>query len=75
MSAAAEFVIERIDTIRKVTWGGFAAFVAALAAVALAGVALAGPYHGTPDTLAFFAFEAAALVGTLAIVLVSVATA
>ena len=75
MSAAAEFVSERIGTIRLVAWGGFALLVAALVAAVVSGLALAGPYAGDSDTVAFLAFEGAALAGTILFVAVSVASA
>ena len=75
MSAAAEFVSERIGTIRLVTWGGFAFLVTALVAAVLGGLLLAGPYAGEADPVAFVAFEGAAFVGTLVIVAIAVVTA
>ena len=75
MSAAAEFVSERIGTIRLIAWAGFAFLVAALVAVVVGGLVVAGPYAGDPDTVAFLAFEGAALVGTIVIAAVSVASA
>lgn len=74
MSAAAEFVTERMGTIRLVVWGGFASFAAALVGAVIVGLALAGPYEGAPDTLGFLAFEAAALVGTAVFVVVAAVT-
>ena len=75
MSAAAEFVSERIGTIRLAAWSGFAFLVAALVAAVVGGLVVAGPYTGAPDTVAFLAFEGAALVGTVLMVVVSVASA
>lgn len=75
MSAAAEFVSERIGTIRLVVWAGFALLVTVLVAAVLGGLYVAGPYEGVPDRVAFLAFVGAALVGTAATVAVSVASA
>ena len=71
----AESVSQRIGLIRMVVWGGFGSLVAALALVVIAGLVLAGPYAGVPDAAAFLVFEAAAVVGTVVIVGVSVASA
>ena len=71
----AESVSQRIGLIRMVVWGGFGSLVAALVLVVIAGLVLAGPYAGDPDTVAFLAFEAAAVVGTVVMVGVSVASA
>lgn len=71
----AESVSQRMSLIRLVVWGGFGSLVAALVAVVVAGLVLVGPFAGDPDTVAFLAFEAAAVVGTAALVGVAVASA
>ena len=75
MASAAQTVAERSGTIRLVAWGGLTSLVAAVVAVFVWGLVAAGPYAGVGDPVAFLAFEAAVVVGTLAFVLVSVLSA
>ena len=71
----AESVSQKMGLIRLVVWGGFGSLVAALVAVVIAGLVLVGPFAGDPDTVAFLVFEAAAVVGTLAMVGLAVVSA
>lgn len=75
MASAAQTVAERSGTIRLVAWAVLTSLVAAFVAVIVWGLFVAGPYTGISDPVAFLAFEAVAVLGTVAFVAVSILSA